>query len=61
MFIDFVYRQIERPKLDDFEAFLDAFPLLRDSSIAGRHWSETSLWSEEARRRWVAPDLLALP
>ena len=51
----------QRPELGDFEAFLDAFPLLRDSSIAGRHWSETSLWSDEARRRWVAPDLLGLP
>jgi hypothetical protein len=51
----------ERPELADFDTFLDAYPLLRDSSIAGRHWSADALWSAEARTRWVAPDLLPLP
>jgi hypothetical protein len=50
-----------RPGLDDFDVFLAAYPLLRDSSIAGRHWSDDSLWSAEARAGWVAPDLLPLP
>jgi hypothetical protein len=49
-----------RPELDDFEAFLEAFPLLRDSSLARRHWSDDVLWSESARRGWLAPDLLPL-
>jgi hypothetical protein len=50
-----------RAELDDFEAFLEAFPLLRDSSIARRHWSEDVLWSDRARGCWVAPDLRPLP
>jgi len=51
----------EAPALDDFERFLRAYPLLADSSVAGRHWSDDTLWSAEARSGWVAPDLLPLP
>jgi hypothetical protein len=50
-----------RRDLADFDAFLAAYPLLRDSSIAGRHWSKDMLWSAEARAGWVAPDLVPLP
>jgi hypothetical protein len=51
----------DAPDLGDFQAFLAGYPLLGDSSIAGRHWSDDTLWSTEARGRWVAPDLLPLP
>ena len=50
-----------RPELGDFDAFLAAFPLLLDTSLADRHWSGDVLWSAEARTRWREPDLLPLP
>jgi hypothetical protein len=33
---------------------------LEDRSLPLRHYSETLLWSDEARARWVAPDLAAI-
>lgn len=50
-----------RPGIDDFDAFLDAFPLLLDRGLAGRHWSDETLWSDEARAAWREPDLRPLP
>jgi hypothetical protein len=47
------------PEIDDFDAFVERFPLLLDGSIAGRHWSAAAL--ESARVAWVEPDVLALP
>jgi hypothetical protein len=47
------------PGIDDFDAFLDRFPLLLDRSNVGRHWSAEAL--ESARSAWVEPDVLALP
>lgn len=51
----------ERPDLDDFDSFLDAFPLLLDKRLASHHWSDHVLWSDEARATWAEPDLLPLP
>ena len=51
----------ERPELADPDAFVDAFPLLLDKSLPERHWSPALLWSDDARRAFVEPDLLALP
>jgi hypothetical protein len=50
-----------RPEIGDFDAFLEAFPLLLDPTLAGRHWSDEALWNDEARAAWRAPDLLPLP
>ena len=45
--------------IDDFDAFVDRFPLLLDGSIVKRHWSAEALAS--ARAAWVEPDVVALP
>jgi hypothetical protein len=55
------HRVSVRPELEDFDAFLAAFPLLVDKGIAERHWSDAALWSEEARAGWREPDLRPLP
>ena len=49
------------PELDDFEAFLAAFPHLLDKELPFRHWRRETMLSTEARAHWVEPDLLALP
>jgi hypothetical protein len=50
-----------RPQIDDFDEFLDTFPLLLDKTIAARHWSAELLRSNDARERWREPDLRRLP
>jgi hypothetical protein len=50
-----------RRDLDDFDAFLAAFPLLLDKRVLTRHWNAETLFSDEARAAWVDPDLLPLP
>jgi hypothetical protein len=50
-----------RPEIRDFEAFLEAFPLLLDRGLAERHWSDAALWNDEARAAWREPDLRPLP
>jgi hypothetical protein len=47
------------PRIDDFDVFVERFPLLLDGSIVQRHWSAEALAS--ARTAWVEPDVLALP
>jgi hypothetical protein len=47
------------PGIDDFDAFVERFPLLLDGASVGRHWSADTLAS--GRRAWVEPDVLALP
>ena len=49
------------PDITDFSTFLAAFPLLLDKDLPFRHWSRETMFSAEARVRWVEPDLLALP
>ena len=48
-----------RPEIDDFERFLEAFPLLLHGSLPRRHWSEGPLG--HGRRAWREPDLAPLP
>mgnify|MGYP006206271619 CR=1 FL=1 len=43
------------------DAFIDANPTLLDRSIMLTHYSAEVLFSEEARRRWVEPDMEAIP
>lgn len=50
-----------RPELSDPDEFVGAFPLLLDKSLPERHWSFEVLWSDQARRAFVEPDVLALP
>jgi hypothetical protein len=47
------------PEIDDFDAFVDRFPLLLDGAIVKKHWTSETLAS--ARTAWVEPDVLALP
>jgi len=48
-----------RPEIDDFDRFLEAFPLLLHGSLPRRHWSEGPL--EHGRRAWREPELAPLP
>ncbi|HLN04960.1 MAG TPA: hypothetical protein VK217_01680, partial [Acidimicrobiales bacterium] len=43
-----------------FEDFLAESPGLLDKQLLARHYSAQTMWSETARRRWVAPDLTRL-
>jgi hypothetical protein len=50
-----------RPDISDFSTFLATFPLLLEANLPERHWNHATLFGADARARWVAPDLLALP
>ena len=47
------------PGIDDFDLFVERFPLLLDGAIVKKHWTVETL--ESARAAWVEPDVLALP
>jgi hypothetical protein len=49
------------PEIDDFDRFLEAFPLLLDKGLPFRHWSRETMLGPAARAAWVEPDLLPLP
>lgn len=49
------------PDSTDFPTFLAAFPHLLDKDLPYRHWRRETMLGEEARARWVEPDLLTLP
>jgi hypothetical protein len=49
-----------RPHLP-FEAFVAAHPQLHDRDLLLAHYSPERLFSDEARERFVEPDLLPLP
>ena len=44
-----------------FDELLAAEPHLLDKNLPYRHWSRARMTGEEARRRWVDPDVLELP
>jgi len=46
---------------DDAEAFFKAHPHLTHSTVIGLFYSDARLWSWEAKRGFVEPDLLPLP
>jgi hypothetical protein len=50
-----------RPDLDEFAAFMHAFPKLLDAGLPYRHWQRQTIGGAAARSSWVAPDLLPLP
>jgi hypothetical protein len=49
------------PRIDDFERFLRAYPLLLDARLPLRHWSHDRLFTPAARGAWQEPDLVPLP
>jgi hypothetical protein len=51
----------DRPEIEDFDAFLAAYPLLLDKNTPLRHWSRDAMFGAEAREEWREPDLVALP
>src|ERR1700730_1540474 len=50
-----------RDRIDDFERFLRAYPLLLDARLPLRHWSHARLFTRAARGTWQEPDLVPLP
>lgn len=50
-----------QPQIDDFAAFLAAFPFVLDKGLPWRHWHQDTLRDAASRTSWVEPDLLALP
>ncbi len=50
-----------RPEVATFDQFLAAFPWLLEQDLPYRHWSRAVMQGQEARARWVEPDLRALP
>ncbi len=50
-----------RRQIDDFEAFLAAYPMLLDRTLPFRHWRREAMFTPEARAEWREPDLLPLP
>ena len=48
------------PAVDEFPAFLRAFPLLLDKALPFQHWRRETMFTPEARAGWVDPDLRSL-
>ena len=44
-----------------FDELLAAEPHLLDKNLPYRHWSRERMGSEDARQRWVEPDLRLMP
>jgi hypothetical protein len=51
----------DQPEIEDFDAFLAAYPLLLDKNTPLRHWSRVAMFGAGARAEWCEPDLAALP
>ena len=46
---------------DNFEQFQEVFTFLFTGDIMKKHYSDDVLWSDMARKEWVAPDKLPMP
>jgi hypothetical protein len=46
---------------EHFAQLLERAPHLLDKALPERHWTAERLWSPDARRDWVPPDLVQLP
>ena len=55
-----VHVRDRRPELSDVDAAVVALPLLLDKELPLRHWSRSAMATEEARQRWLEPDVLPL-
>ncbi len=51
----------KRPEIQDFEAFLAAYPMLLDPTLPFKHWRREAMFTPDARAEWSEPDLLPLP
>jgi hypothetical protein len=51
---------VDNPHIADFAQFAERNPRLFDKSLINLHYSPETLWSENARRDWVEPDLRPL-
>ena len=49
------------PEAESIDELLARFPLLLDKSLPHRHWRGETFNSDEARARWVEPDLVLVP
>ncbi|HWO92284.1 MAG TPA: hypothetical protein VNP53_09990 [Methylomirabilota bacterium] len=49
-----------KPEIQDFEAFLAAYPMVLDPTLPFRHWRREAMFTPEARAEWREPDLLPL-
>lgn len=52
---------LKTPTFADFDAFIDANPVLMDTKIMLTHYSAETLFSAQARARFVAPDRQSIP
>ena len=50
-----------RPDLQDFDAFMAAFPMLSEPALFEKHWSREAMFAAGARAAWREPDLVPLP
>jgi hypothetical protein len=55
------YHVAQRPDLSDFDGFVGAFPRLLDKRLLAAHYRSATLAAPEARRAFVAPDLVPFP
>lgn len=51
----------QSPEAQDFEALVGCYPLLLNTGSIKQHYSAEVLYSEDARRDWVEPDLIPMP
>jgi hypothetical protein len=51
----------DQPDIEDFTAFIKAYPILLDQTAMNRHYSDAVLWGTDARQMWVIPDLIPMP
>lgn len=47
--------------IDDFDMFIETYPILLDKTAMTRHYSDDVLWGTDARQSWVTPDLVPMP
>jgi hypothetical protein len=49
-----------QPHVQEFEKFIDTFPILLDKQLPFYHWRRETLSGVRARFEWVEPDLRSL-
>ena len=55
------YHRLQSPDIDDFDTFVDSYPLLLDKTLLNRHYSHETLASLDARTDYIQPDLVPMP
>ena len=49
------------PSAEEFEQFINTFPILLDKQLPFHHWRRETLGGNRARSSWMEPDLRPLP